>query len=89
MTTITEKTLKSGIVVRTHNYPATKFIPYETKEKYFYYQGKQLAWLMRDNTLCFNSKYWRDKKVKKELKDIFSLIRKRAKAKAVSEYLNI
>lgn len=80
----TTKTLKCGVVVKTY-----KYSPSGKEEKLYYYRGMELAHLMSDGVLCFNSKYWRNKELKKELKDIFSLIRRRAKAKAVSEYMNI
>lgn len=78
----TTKTLKCGVVVKTYKYSHSG-----KEEKYYYYRGMELAHLMSDGVLCFNSKYWRNEKLRKEYSSIFSLIKRRAKAKAVSEYM--
>lgn len=84
MTKTTTKTLKSGIMVRTWTNERTG-----ASEKTYIYQGKEIAHLAKDGILYWNSKYWRNPKMKEELKPIYSVIRRRSKAKKFSEYMNI
>lgn len=88
-TTKTEKTLKAGVRVVTYHHDANSRIPHPYEEKYYYYQGKELAHLMKDGVLYWNSKYWRKPEIREELKDIYSVIRRRSKATQFSEYMNL
>lgn len=84
MAKITTKTLKSGVTVRTWTNEKTG-----RWEKTYYYQGKELAQLDMDGVLYWNSKYWRKPEIREELKAIYSVIRRRSKAKKFSEYMNL
>lgn len=84
MAKITTKELKSGVTVRTWTNEKTGF-----SEKTYYYQGKELAQLGTDGVLYWNSKYWRKPEIREQLKDIYSVIRRRSKTKQFSEYMNI
>lgn len=88
-TTKTEKTLKAGVRVVTYHHDANSRIPHPYEEKYYYYGGKEIAHLAKDGILYWNSKYWRNPKMKEELKPIYSVIRRRSKATQFSEYMNL
>ena len=79
----TQKTLKSGVVVESSVF---HYIEGDREYRYFYYQGREVAWMgitPEGRALYFNSKYLKDP----NLKDIRSLIRRRAKAQVISEYM--
>ena len=84
MAKTTTKTLKSGVTVKTWTNEKTG-----SWEKYYYYQGKELAHLMKDGVLYWNSKYWGKPEIREELKAIYSVIRRRSKTTKFSEYMNI
>lgn len=84
MAKTTTKTLKSGVTVKTWTNERTG-----ASEKTYIYQGKELAQLGTDGVLYWNSKYWRKPEIREELKDIYSVIRRRSKATKFSEYMNI
>ena len=84
MTKTTTKTLKSGVMIRTWTNERTG-----ASEKTYYYQEKELAQLGTDGVLYWNSKYWQKPEIREELKSIYSVIRRRSKAKKFSEYMNI
>lgn len=83
MVNTTKRVLKCGVQVVTYSYSANRFIPHPYSERYYFYQGKELAHLSRDGVLYLNSRYLKDEGLRK----ILSTIKRRSKATHYGQYM--